>query len=33
VSGTNRIAPNLNDRLRMNSGDAIDAGLDEALGN
>jgi hypothetical protein len=33
VSGSNRIAPNLNDRLRMNSGDAIDAGLDEALGN
>jgi hypothetical protein len=33
VNGTNRITPNLNDRLRMNSGDAIDAGLDEALGN
>jgi hypothetical protein len=33
VSGSNRIAPNLNDRLRMNSADAIDAGLDEALGN
>lgn len=32
VTTTNRNAPSLNDRLKMNSIDAIDAGLDEALG-
>jgi len=33
VSSSNRVAPSVNDRIRMNSSDAIDAGLDEALGN
>lgn len=32
VTSTNRNAPSLGDRLKMNSMDAIDAGLDEALG-
>lgn len=33
VNSSNRVAPSINDRIRMNSSDAIDAGLDEALGN
>lgn len=33
VNSSNRVATSINDRIRMNSSDAIDAGLDEALGN
>jgi hypothetical protein len=32
VNAPNKVAASINDRLKMSSMDAIDAGLDEALG-